>query len=175
MRQTEFLNRYWMWPGDKGFEHRIGGLEKKEITGNLTYEPLNHEKMTKIREEKIQRIAKKLPDQTVLGAESGRLLVVGWGSTYGAINTAVTELIEDGETDVGFTHFNYINPLPQNTEQLLSRYEEVLVCELNNGQFVNYLKTKFPQFDYRQFNKIQGQPFFISEIKAAILNILSKS
>jgi 2-oxoglutarate/2-oxoacid ferredoxin oxidoreductase subunit alpha len=175
MRQTEFLNRYWMWPGDKGFEHRIGGLEKKEITGNLTYEPLNHEKMTKIREEKIQRIAKKLPDQTVLGAESGRLLVVGWGSTYGAINTAVTEMIEDGETDVGFTHFNYINPLPQNTEQLLSRYEEVLVCELNNGQFVNYLKTKFPQFDYRQFNKIQGQPFFISEIKAAILNILSKS
>ncbi len=131
--------------------------------------------MTKIREEKIQRIAKKLPDQTVLGAESGRLLVVGWGSTHGALNTSITEMIEDGEKDVGFTHFNYINPLPQNTEELFSRYEEILVCELNNGQFVNYLRTKFPQFVYSQFNKIQGQPFFTTEIKAAILNTLSKS
>ncbi|MDZ7717651.1 MAG: 2-oxoacid:acceptor oxidoreductase subunit alpha [Balneolaceae bacterium] len=174
MRQPEFLNRYWMVPGDKGFEHRIGGLEKKEITGNLTYEPLNHEKMTKIREEKIQRIAKKLPKQKVIGADSGKLLIVGWGSTYGAINTAVTELIENGEEDIGFTHFNYINPLPENTEEILGNYDQILVCEVNNGQFVNYLRSKFYQYSFKQFNKIQGQPFFTSEIKAEIINLLSE-
>lgn len=174
MRDPDFLNRYWMAPGDKGFEHRIGGLEKKEITGNLTYEPLNHEKMTKIREEKIQRIAKKLPKQKVIGATSGKLLVIGWGSTHGAINTAVNELIDDGETDIAFTHFNYINPLPENTEEIFENYDQILVCELNNGQFVTYLKSKFPRFSYRQFNKIQGQPFFTSEIKAQIINHLSE-
>ncbi len=173
-RQEEFLNRYWMSPGDKGFEHRIGGLEKKENTGNLTYEPLNHEKMTKIREEKIERIAQKLPKQKVIGAQSGRLLVVGWGSTHGAINMAVTELLEEGEENIGFTHFNYIKPLPENTEEIFNNFDQILVCELNNGQFVNYLKTKFPHFNYKQFNKIQGQPFFISEIKAEIINNLTE-
>lgn len=174
LRQPEYLNRYWMSPGDKGFEHRNGGLEKKEVTGNLTYEPLNHEKMTKIRAEKIERIASRLPKLSVSGAQSGKLLVVGWGSTHGAINTAVRELLEDGEEDVGFAQFNYINPLPVNTSEILGKYEQILVCELNNGQFVNYLKSKFPEFKYRQFNKIQGQPFFISEIKAEIINTLSK-
>lgn len=174
MRGPEYLNRYWMSPGDKGFEHRIGGLEKKEITGNLTYEPSNHEKMTKIREDKIERIAQKLPKQKLIGAQSGNLLVTGWGSTHGAINMAVSELLEDGEKNVGFTHFNYIKPLPENTEEILSRFEKILVCELNNGQFVNYLKSKFPKFNYLQFNKIQGQPFFISEIKAEIINSLSQ-
>ena len=174
MRQPEFLNRYWMSPGDAGFEHRIGGLEKKEITGNLTYEPLNHEKMTKLREEKIDRIAKKLPKQKVIGAKSGKLLVVGWGSTHGAINTAVTELMEDGEKDIGFTHFNYIKPLPENTEAVFSNYDQILVCELNNGQFVHYLRSIYPHFNYKQFNKIQGQPFFTTEIKAQIINHLSE-
>jgi 2-oxoglutarate ferredoxin oxidoreductase subunit alpha len=174
MRQPEFLNRYWMSPGDAGFEHRIGGLEKDELTGNLTYEPLNHEKMTKLREEKIDRLAKKLPKQEVIGASSGKLLVVGWGSTYGAINTAVTELIEDGERDIAFTHFNYIKPLPTNTEAIFEKYDQILVCELNNGQFVHYLRSIFPHFNYRQFNKIQGQPFFTSEIKAQIVNHLSE-
>ena len=174
MRDEEFLNRYWMSPGDAGFEHRIGGLEKKENTGNLTYEPLNHQKMTKIREEKIDRIARRIPKQKVHGAESGKLLVVGWGSTYGAINTAVIELIEDGANDLGFTHFNYIKPLPENTGEVLSNYDQILVCELNNGQFVHYLRSKFPDFKYQQFNKIQGQPFSSSEIKAQIVNVLSE-
>lgn len=174
MREPEFLNRYWMSPGDAGFEHRIGGLEKKELTGNLTYEPLNHEKMTKLREEKIDRLAKKLPKQEVVGAKSGKLLVVGWGSTYGAINTAVTELMEDGEEDIAFTHFNYIKPLPENTEEIFEKYDQILVCELNNGQFVHYLRSIFPHFNYKQFNKIQGQPFFTSEIKAQIVNHLSE-
>lgn len=173
MRTEEFMNRYWMSPGDKGFEHRIGGLEKKENTGNLTYEPENHEKMTKIREEKINRIARRLPDQKVIGARKGKLLVVGWGSTFGAINTAVTELLDEGEKEIGFTHFNYINPLPKNTAEVFSSFDEILVCELNNGQFINYLETKFPEFQYRSKKKIQGQPFFTSEIKAAIINHLS--
>src|SRR6056297_970313 len=173
MRTEEFMNRYWMSPGDKGFEHRIGGLEKKENTGNLTYEPENHEKMTKIREEKINRIARRLPDQKVIGARKGKLLVVGWGSTFGAINTAVTELLDEGEKEIGFTHFNYINPLPENTEEMFNRFDQILVCELNNGQFANYLKANFPHFKYKKFNKIQGQPFFTSEIKAEIINTLT--
>jgi len=172
-REPEFLSRYWKSPGDAGFEHRIGGLEKKENTGNLTYEPANHEKMTKIRAEKIARIAKKLPTLKTIGAQRGKLLVVGWGSTHGAINTAVTELLEEGEADVGFAHFNYINPLPANTEEIFKKYEHILVCELNNGQFVNYLKSQFPEFRYKQFNKIQGQAFFTSEIKAEIINQLT--
>lgn len=174
IRDPEFMNRYWMSPGDKGFEHRIGGLEKKEVTGNLTYEPMNHEKMTKIREEKIDRIANKLPKQEIIGAQSGKLLVIGWGSTHGAINMAVSELLEDGEKNIGFTHFNYIKPLPANTEEILSKFDRILVCELNNGQFVNYLRSKYPKFNYLQFNKIQGQPFFISEIKAEIINTLTQ-
>ncbi|MCC5940980.1 MAG: 2-oxoacid:acceptor oxidoreductase subunit alpha [Balneolaceae bacterium] len=174
IRDPEFLNRYWKSPGDPGFEHRIGGLEKKENTGNLTYEPENHEKMTKIREEKIARIAKRIPDQTVMGAQSGKLLIVGWGSTHGAISTALTELLEDGEVNIGFAHFNYINPLPQNIEEIFAGFDEILICELNNGQFANYLRTKIPQFTYKQFNKVKGQPFFTSEIKAEIINTLTK-
>ncbi len=172
-RDPEYLSRYWKSPGDAGFEHRIGGLEKKENTGNLTYEPANHQKMTKIRAEKIERIAKKLPELETIGAQQGKLMVVGWGSTHGAINTAVTELLEDGEKSVGFAHFNYIQPLPANTEEIFGRYDQILVCEINNGQFVNYLRSIYPQFSYKQLNKIQGQPFFTSEIKAEIINRLT--
>lgn len=172
-REPEYLSRYWKSPGDAGFEHRIGGLEKKEVSGNLTYEPANHEKMTKIRAEKIARIAKKLPVLETIGANKGKVLVVGWGSTHGAINTAVSELLEEGEKEVGFAHFNYINPLPVNTEEIFERYDQILVCELNNGQFVNYLKSQFSHFNYKQFNKIQGQAFFTSEIKAEIINQLT--
>lgn len=173
MRQPEFLNRFWMSPGDKGFEHRNGGLEKKEVSGNLTYEPQNHETMTHLRAEKVERISKRIPKLNVTGAQSGKLLVVGWGSTHGAINTAVTEMIEDGESEVGFTHFNYIKPLPENCEEIFRAFDQILVCELNNGQFANYLRSNFPQFNYQQYNKIQGQPFFTSEIKARIINFLS--
>jgi len=172
-REPEFLSRYWKSPGDAGFEHRIGGLEKKVETGNLTYEPANHQEMTKIRAEKIARISKKLPKLETIGASKGKLLVVGWGSTHGAINTAITELLEAGEKDVGFAHFNYIHPLPSNTEEIFENYDQILVCELNNGQFVNYLRSNFPKFSYEQFNKIQGQAFFTSEIKAEIVNLLT--
>jgi 2-oxoglutarate ferredoxin oxidoreductase subunit alpha len=172
LRDPEFLTRYWKVPGDAGFEHRIGGLEKKEITGDLTYEAENHQKMVKTRQEKIDRIALKLPKQKVVGAQSGRLLVVGWGSTHGAINTAISELLEEGHRDVGFTHFNFINPLPRNTGEIFENFDQILVCELNNGQFVDYLRAKLPMFTYDQYNKIQGQPFFVSEIKSEILKYL---
>lgn len=174
LRQDRFLNRYWMSPGDKGFEHRVGGLEKEEITGHLTYKPENHEKMVKIREEKVNRIAQRIPKQKIEGAQSGKLLLVGWGSTYGAINTAMMELLEEGIKDVGFAHFNYINPLPENTNYVFENFDEILVCELNNGQFVNYLRSKLPEYKYEQFNKIHGQPFMVSEIKNKTLNMLQE-
>ncbi|MEX0648973.1 MAG: 2-oxoacid:acceptor oxidoreductase subunit alpha [Balneolaceae bacterium] len=171
-RDPESLNRYWMSPGMKGFEHRIGGLEKEENTGNLTYLPENHEKMTKLREEKIRRVARKIPGQKIAGAQQGDLLVVGWGSTFGAINTAILELLEEDHYNIGYTHFNYIKPLPENTASVFENFDNILVCELNNGQFANYLKMELPQFSYLQYNKIQGQPFFTSEIKNRILNEL---
>ncbi|MDX1636344.1 MAG: 2-oxoacid:acceptor oxidoreductase subunit alpha [Balneolaceae bacterium] len=172
LRQEEYLNRYWMVPGDKGFEHRIGGLEKEDLTGHLTYDPANHEKMVKMREEKVKRLAGKLPDQEVIGAQSGNVLVVGWGSTFGALNTAVAELLEEGIEEVGFSHFKYIKPLPRNTEEIFTRFEKIVVCELNNGQFVNYLRSELPRFKYEQYNKIHAQPFLVSEIKDKISTIL---
>lgn len=173
-REAETLARYWKSPGQAGFEHRIGGLEKEENTGNLTYEPLNHEKMVKLREEKISRVAQKLPQQKIIGAEKGKLLVTSWGSTFGASHSAVKELLDDGCTDIGFTHFNYIKPLPSNTLEILQNYDRILVCEQNNGQFAAYLRSQFSNLDVLQYNKIQGQPFFIEDIKNRILNTLEE-
>lgn len=172
LRQDEYLNRYWKIPGEKGFEHRIGGLEKEEITGHLSYDPENHERMVQTRQEKVDRIAQRLPDQEVVGAQSGELLIVGWGSSHGAINAAMMELFEEGHDNIGFTNFNYINPLPKNTGEIFGRFERILVCELNNGQFANFLRTKLPEYTYEQYNKNQAQPFFTSEIKSEILKTL---
>ena len=119
------------------------------------------------RAEKVERVANYIPELEVNGPESGKLLVVGWGGTYGHLLSAVQELREQG-TDVSFAHFDYIMPLPRNTEQVFSKYDKILVCELNSGHFVNYLRGKYPQFDYKQFNKVQGQPFLVQEIVAAI-------
>ncbi len=173
-REPETLARYWKYPGQAGFEHRIGGLEKQINTGNLTYEPVNHEVMVKLREEKIAKVADKIPAQEVIGAQSGKLLVVSWGSTYGAAKTAFEELSEDGSKDIGFTNFNYINPLPSNTEHMLGQYDEILVCEQNNGQFASFLQSKFPSVKIRKYNKIQGQPFFVEEIKEMIKHNLEE-
>lgn len=167
-REPEFLARYWKKPGEPGFEHRIGGLEKKVDSGNLTYEPKNHEIMVKLREEKVEKVAKKIPQQEVTGAQSGKLLVVCWGSTYGAAKMAFRELAEEGLDGMGFTCFNYIKPLPENAREILGNYDEILVCEQNNGQFAAYLASLFPGLNIKRFNKIQGQPFFIGEIKNKI-------
>ena len=128
---------------------------------------MNHVLMVKEREEKVQKVADYIPELEVHGPQEGKLLVVGWGGTYGHIQSAVQELHEAG-IEVSFAHFDYILPLPKNTQEVFSKFDSILVCELNSGHFVNYLRGKMPQFTYKQFNKIQGQPFLVQEIVTAI-------
>ena len=163
-RDPETLVRRWALPGQKGFEHRVGGLEKTHA-GVLSTDPANHALMVAERAEKVERIARDLPALEMQnGPDSGNLLVVGWGGTYGHILSAVREL---GDS-VSYVHFDYINPLPANTGELFSRFGKILVCELNSGQFADYLRAKFPGSDIRKFNKVQGQPFLVGELVAAI-------
>jgi len=163
-RNEETLARNWAIPGTPGLEHRIGGLEKDSVTGNVNQAPDNHEKMTKIRAEKVKRVQNYIPEIKTEFAESGDLLVIGWGGTYGSLHSAVKQINQEGYKKVGFAHFNYINPLPKNTEELLKRFKKILVCELNNGQFVNILRMNFKGFEFLQFNKIQGLPFGNNEL-----------
>ena len=165
-RDPETLVRKWAVPGMAGCEHRVGGLEKNHA-GVLSSDPVNHQIMVNERAQKVQKVADYIPELEVDGPSSGKLLVVGWGGTYGHIQSAVHELRAEG-TDVAFAHFDYIMPLPKNTADVFSKYEKVLVCELNSGQFVNYLRGVMPQYTYEQFNKVQGQPFLVQEIKDAI-------
>ena len=172
-RDPETLARTWALPGTKGLEHRIGGLEKMNITGTISYVPENHQVMTDLREEKVARIADSIPEQEVFGnPEGGEVLVVGWGGTYGHLYTTVKEMRAEGK-DVSLAHFNYINPLPKNTEAIFARYKKIIVCELNLGQFAKYLKSKYPQFEYKQVNKVAGLPFTVVELKEKI-NALMK-
>jgi len=164
-RDPETLVRRWAVPGMKGYEHRVGGLEKNHA-GVLSTDPANHAQMVAERAEKVQRIAASLPPLSVRGPKSGKLLVVGWGGTYGHILSAVSEV-----EGVSFAHFDYIMPLPANTGEVLSSFEKVLVCELNSGQFARYLRGLFPGVDIRQCNKVQGQPFLVTEIVEAIRDL----
>lgn len=165
-RDPVTMVRKWGLPGQKGLEHRVGGLEKTH-EGVLSSEPLNHETMVRERAEKVARLADVIPALEVIGPESGNLLVVGWGGTYGHIYTAVMQALEEGK-EVSYAHFDYINPLPGNTEEVFGRFSRILVCELNSGQFARYLRGILPQFTYLQYNKIQGQPFLVQEIVSAI-------
>ncbi len=165
-RDPETLARRWAVPGMAGCEHRVGGLEKNH-DGVLSSDPQNHAMMVREREAKVQRVANYIPELEVNGAESGKLLVVGWGGTYGHLLSAVQDVRKEG-TDVSFVHFDYIMPLPRNTEKVFSKFDKILVCELNNGHFVNYLRGVMPQFKYEQYNKVQGQPFLVQEIVGAI-------
>lgn len=158
-RDENTLARNWAIPGTPGLEHRIGGLEKDAVTGNISYEPMNHEKMTAIRSEKIERVKFNIPDLETEFASEGDLLVIGWGGTYGSLHSAVKQMNDEVYKKIGFAHFNYINPMPKNTEEILSKFKKILVCELNSGQFASILKIKFSQFEFSQFNKIQGLPF----------------
>ena len=171
LRDAEKLSRFWAIPGTKGMEHRIGGLEKEDVTGNVSYDPQNHEKMVKLRAEKVKRIENYIPELEVYGDEEPDLLVAGWGGTHGAIFTAVSELRAEGNK-VDFAHFNYINPLPKNTGNVLGKYHKILICELNTGQFINYLRGHFPNLDFEQYNKIQGLPFTVIELKDRIKQLL---
>jgi 2-oxoglutarate ferredoxin oxidoreductase subunit alpha len=172
LRDPKTLVRSWALPGQPGLRHHIGGLEKADITGEISYDPYNHEKMTNIRAEKIDRIANHIPLQEVMGKEEGDLLVVGWGGTYGALYTAVMELQENGK-NISLAQFNYINPLPSNVSDIFGRFRKIIVCELNLGQFASYLRSKLPQYNYLQFNKVQGLPFLISELKHKFNEVLN--
>jgi 2-oxoglutarate ferredoxin oxidoreductase subunit alpha len=163
-RDEKTLARNWPVPGTPGLEHRVGGLEKDSVTGNISYEPINHEKMTHIRAEKVRLVENNIPELKTEFADSGDLLVIGWGGTYGSLHSAVKQMSDEGFKNVGFAHFNYINPMPKNTEEILSKYKKIIVCELNAGQFVSILKTRFTKFEFSQHNKIQGLPFSNDEL-----------
>ncbi len=163
-RDEDTLARNWAIPGTEGLEHRVGGLEKDRVTGNVSYVPDNHEYMTKIRAEKIKRVQNYIPDLETEFADSGDLLVIGWGGTYGSLHSAVKQLNEEGYKNIGFAHFNYINPLPKNTSEVLGKFKKIIVCELNNGQFAKVLRMNLEGFNVLQFNKVQGLPFGNSEL-----------
>jgi 2-oxoglutarate/2-oxoacid ferredoxin oxidoreductase subunit alpha len=171
-RSTSTLARQHAIPGTPGLEHRLGGLEKDFITGNVSYDPENHQKMSIIRQEKVERVAEFIPNQEVIGDEKGDLLVVGWGGTYGHLYSSVKQLRKEGKS-ISLAQFNYINPLPKNTADILKNFKKIVVCEINNGQFVNYLRMKHPDFKYQQFNRIQGLPFQTSELIEHFNNLLS--
>jgi 2-oxoglutarate ferredoxin oxidoreductase subunit alpha len=164
------FSRFWAVPGTPGLEHRIGGLEKT-IRGTVSYIPENHEQMVKLRARKVEQVIEKVPDLKVYGNSSGELLVVGWGGSYGYLATAVRELQSEGY-DVSFVNFNYINPLPKNTGDVFRKFRKIAVCELNMGQFSDYLRIKHQQFTYEKINKVQGLPFTVSEIKEKCVKIL---
>ena len=170
LRDPRTLARPWAVPGTPGLEHRIGGLEKEDVTGNVSYDPQNHEKMVRLRAEKIARIADDIPPLQVLGKDSGKLLVVGWGSTYGAITSAVQELQAKG-LPVSSIHLRHLNPFPRNLGEVLGRFETVLVPELNLGQLRTLIRARY-LVDAVGLNKIQGKPFKVSEITKAIEAIL---
>ena len=165
-RDPETLVRKWAVPGMKGYEHRVGGLEKNH-DGVLSNDPENHAAMVAEREEKIRRISKYIPELKVEGPASGKLLIVGWGGTFGHLLTAYHTLVQEGK-EVSFAHFEYIKPLPRNTEAVFAGFEKIIVCELNSGMFCAYLRGLFPDKDFRQYNKVQGQPFLVSELVEAI-------
>ena len=164
------LVRPWAVPGTPGLEHRIGGIEKQDVTGNISYDPVNHEHMVHTRARKVANIADDIPELTVTGPAEGDVLVVGWGGTYGSLLTAVLRLQKRG-LSVAHAHLRYLNPMPRNTGAVLARYKKILVPELNAGQLLMLLRAKF-LVDAVGLNKIQGKPFLISEIEERVEEML---
>jgi len=171
LRDPQTLARPWAVPGTPGLEHRVGGIEKQDGTGNVNYEPLNHERMVRLRAAKVEAVVQDVPDVVPAGDPEGDLLLVGWGSTYGAITAALRSAREQG-TKIGHVHLRYLNPLPKNLGAVLKRYKKVVVPEMNMGQLVMVLRAKY-LVDAQGFNKIQGKPFKQSEIEAKIREVLS--
>jgi len=170
-QRDEKLVRPWAVPGTAGFEHRIGGLEKENITGNISYDPANHQEMVKIRQEKVERIADYIPLQNLdSGPEKGSVLVLGWGSTYGAIKSAVNELQQEGKA-VSHAHLRYLRPFPKNLGEILKNFDRVLIPEINNGQLIKIIRDQF-LVDAKGYNKIMGVPITKSEMKTKILELL---
>lgn len=165
--------RYWAIPGTPGFAHRLGGLEKDSVTSAISTDPVNHEKMVLLRKEKIERIALDIPALEVQGDPDADTLLIGWGGTFGHLFTAVEELNAAGRK-VAFAHFRYINPLPANTKEVLAKYKNVVVAELNTGMFADFLQAKNPGINIRRINKIQGQPFLVQEIVDGVTKIMEE-
>lgn len=165
--------RYWAVPGTEGFMHRIGGLEKSNETGVISTEPENHQKMTLLRQAKIEKIADSIPELEVQGDTDADLLVVGWGGTYGHLYSAVEHMRKNGKK-VGLAHFQYINPLPKNTAEVLKKYKKIVVAEQNLGQFAGYLRMKMPGLNISQFNQVKGQPFVTRELVEAFTKLLEE-
>ena len=170
VRDAETFAREWAIPGKAGLEHRVGGLEKNH-DGVLSIDPANHGLMVAERAEKVARVADELPLLEVEGPASGKLLVVGWGGTYGHISSAVEELRAEG-IDLSQAHFSSIRPLPRNTEEVFKGFERILVVELNSGQFASWLRSNLPGHEYLQFNKVEGRAFSVNEIKEEIRRIV---
>jgi len=162
--------RQWAIPGTAGLEHRIGGIEKEDVTGNVSYDPVNHEHMVRTRAKKIANIADEIPPLEVVGPADAELLVIGWGGTYGSITTAVDRARRKG-LSVAQAHFRYLNPMPKNTAEVLKRHKKILVPELNAGQLSLLLRGMFLA-PVESLNKIQGKPFLVSEIEDRIEQML---
>jgi 2-oxoglutarate ferredoxin oxidoreductase subunit alpha len=169
-RDPETLARPWAVPGTPGLEHRLGGLEKQDVTGNVSYDPDNHEKMTRLRAEKVERIARTIPDVEVDGDPTGDLLILGWGSTYGAIAAAVNTARDEG-LKVSRVHLRHLNPFPSNLGEVLAGFKRVLIPELNCGQLAFLIRARY-LVDAITYSKVQGKPFFRIEIHDKAREIL---
>lgn len=172
LRDERTLARPWVKPGTPGLEHRIGGIEKDYLTGNISYAPANHEQMVRVRHQKVTRITQEIPPTEVHGPEQGKLLVLGWGSTYGAIAAAVEDAQAQGHA-VAHTHLRHLNPLPADLGDVLGRYDKVLVPEMNMGQLLKLVRAEY-LIDAVGLNKIQGRPFKVSEVATRIARLLEE-
>ncbi len=171
--RDEKLARPWAVPGTPGLEHRIGGIEKQNITGNVNYEPENHQLMVKIRQEKVDKIAEYIPEQKLdSGPEKGKILVLGWGSTYGAIKSAVAELQAQGHA-VSHAHLRYVRPFPRNLGQLIKNFDQVLIPEINNGQLIKIIRDTY-LVDAKGYNKIMGVPITKTELVLCLEEMLGR-
>lgn len=172
LRDEKTLARPWAVPGTPGLEHRIGGLEKQAVSGGISYDPDNHELMTRLRAEKVERIALDVPELEVVGEPEGELLVIGWGSTLGPITGAVNHLKQEG-IKVSRAHFRYLNPFPRNTGEVLARFQKVLLPEMNSGQLALLLRARFLK-DITSYSKVEGKPFTRHEIQDRIMAVLGQ-
>jgi len=172
LREGETLARPWVRPGTPGLEHRIGGIEKEDVTGNVSYSPANHELMVRARAAKVAGIAREIPPTNIRGPEVGDVLMVGWGSTFGSLSAALDELRAKGRA-VAHVHLRYLNPLPADLGGILRRYKRVLVPELNTGQLLKVLRAEYV-LDAVGLSKIQGQPFKVSEIVRKVEQLLEE-
>ena len=172
MRDEETLARPWVRPGTPGLEHRVGGIEKDVLTGNISYAPVNHEQMARVRARKLQKVTQDIPPTKIEGPDSGKLLLVGWGSTYGSIAAATKEAQAQGHA-VSHVHLRHLNPLPADLGDILARFDKILVPEMNLGQLVRVLRAEY-LVDAIGLNKIQGRPFKVSEISTRIARMLEE-